>query len=137
MDFFKNWLSLRAAKEKARTKELEKELKQLRKDHDHYKKIADTADYEDARKAYLDLQSTIKTPWATFEIIGFDEQSQVKVEFNWNDAFIEKLDTLGFTAETEEDTVQLFFYSAQMQPTDLKEDTPVNSAELPGLSVRE
>lgn len=135
--FFKNWLDRKAASEKDRANALEKELKQLRKDHDHYKKIADTADYADARKAYLQLQTTIDTPWATFEIVGFDEKSQVKVEFNWNDAFIAKLDTLGFTSETPEDTVQLFFYSAQMEPTELAEDAPVNSQELPGLSNKD
>lgn len=75
-------------------------------------------------------------PWAIFEIVNFDGDGKVKVEFNWNSAFIKRLDELGFTAETEEDTVQLFFYTSQMQPTDLNEDgdKSVHLEDLPALS---
>ena len=86
------------------------------------------------REAFFAEQQAKDTPWACFEIVGFDQDSQVKVEFNWNDAFIDELDRIGFTAETPEDTVQLFFYSSQMQPTDLSGDKTVQSSAHPGLS---
>ncbi len=87
------------------------------------------------------LQSTVDerlnsdTPWAMFEIVGFSEDGKIKVEFNWNPAFIAKLDELGFTAETEQDTVQLFFYASQMKPTSLEGGDPtVQDVNLPLLS---
>lgn len=89
------------------------------------------------RHKFIEEQQVLSTPWAMFEIVGFQDDGQVKVEFNWNDAFIRKLDQLGFTAETEEDTVQLFFYASQMKPTSLMEaggDESVQSEDLPQLS---
>ena len=89
------------------------------------------------RHKYIEEQETLSTPWAMFEITGFEGDGQVKVEFNWNKPFIEKLDTLGFTGETEEDTVQLFFYASQMKPTSLElagGDESVQSEDLPQLS---
>ena len=93
----------------------------------------------DYRAAYLKQQTEIDTPWSTFEVVGFDELGQIKVEFNWNEAFIDELDRLGFTAETPEDTVQLFFYASQMKPMDLAGNTDdgdqtVQSSQHPGLS---
>lgn len=88
----------------------------------------------DYRAAYLKQQSETETPWSVFEVIGFDDKGQIKVEFNWNDAFIQELDRLGFTAETPEDTVQLFFYASQMKPMDLDGDVTVQSSQHPGLS---
>jgi hypothetical protein len=69
-----------------------------------------------SRGTFVKEQEASSTPWAMFEIVNFDDEGQVKVEFSWNKPFIERLDELGFTAETEEDTVQLFFYTSQMQP---------------------
>lgn len=57
-------------------------------------------------------------PWASFEVTGFEDDGRIKVQTNWNDAFIEKIYDLGFKAETEEDSVQLFFYTAQARPTE-------------------
>ncbi len=65
------------------------------------------------------LKRRSKEPWASFEVAGFDENGQIKVEFDWNAAFIKKINALGFQAETEEDTVQLFFYASSMRPTEL------------------
>jgi hypothetical protein len=89
-----------------------------------------------AKQVFLAEQSKLETPWAMFEIVNFDDEGQVKVEFNWNDEFIARLDELGFTAETEEDTVQLFFYASQMQPSKLSEvsgDESVQIQDLPNL----
>jgi hypothetical protein len=56
------------------------------------------------------------------------------VTFIWNKAFIKKIHSLGFQAETEEDTVQLFFYTAQARPTSFAgEDEGAVSAEHPNL----
>ena len=89
------------------------------------------------RHAYIAEQEALSTPWAMFEVTGFEGDGQVKVEFNWNKAFIEAVDRLGFTAETEEDTVQLFFYASQMKPMSLElagGDESVQSEDLPQLS---
>ena len=71
------------------------------------------------RQEFFAEQEKAETPWAVFEITDFSDDDQVKVEFNWNQAFIAKINGLGFQAETEEDSVQLFFYTAQMTPASL------------------
>jgi UDP-N-acetylglucosamine enolpyruvyl transferase len=88
------------------------------------------------RDAFIAAQEAITSPWACFEVVGFEE-GRVKVEFNWNQAFIDELDKLGFTAETQEDTVQLFFYASQMKPTSVETsgDPSVQSSDLPNLSA--
>ena len=89
----------------------------------------------DKRAKFLKAQESSKTPWACFEIMGFDSESKIKVEFHWNEAFITELDKIGFTAETPEDTVQLFFYASQMKPSELSGgDATVQSDSHPGLS---
>lgn len=78
-----------------------------------------------------------KDPWALFEIAGFEDDGRIKVNFNWNKAFIEKIQSMGFHAETEEDSVQLFFYASTMRPTGLAvdpRDDSIQSLEHPTLS---
>jgi hypothetical protein len=87
----------------------------------------------DARDEFITLHTELSSPWAMFEVVGFEADGQIKVEFNWNHAFIEHLDQLGFTAETEEDTVQLFFYASQMKPTHLREEGGDESVQLEDL----
>ncbi len=90
------------------------------------------------RAKYIAEQEGLETPWATFEVAGFEEDGRVKVMFNWNDAFIQKIHALGFQSETEEDSVQLFFYAAQLRPTQFSEgDTSVQSEEHPQLSQQQ
>jgi len=74
-------------------------------------------------------------PWASFEVTGFEEDGRIKVQTNWNDAFIKEIHERGFKAETEEDSVQLFFYTAQATPTEFDgaEDDPATSASHPNL----
>ena len=87
------------------------------------------------REAYIKEQEALDTPWAVFEVAGFEADGRIKVQFNWNDAFIAKLNELGFQSETEEDSVQLFFYASQMKPTELASgDDSLQSAEHPALS---
>lgn len=90
------------------------------------------------RESYIAEQESIGTPWATFEIRDFEEDGRIKVEFNWNSAFIQKIKELGFQAETEQDSVQLFFYTSQMKPTEFSDgDDPVQSSEHPQLSSQQ
>jgi hypothetical protein len=89
------------------------------------------------RTAFVTAQENSDQPWAMFEIIGFENDGRIKVSFNWNKSFIQRLDELGFTSETEEDTVQLFFYASQMKPSSIEGmdgDPPVQTADLPNLS---
>ena len=90
------------------------------------------------RHKYIEEQQVLSLPWAMFEVVGFEDDGQIKVEFNWNKPFIRHINDLGFVAETEEDSVQLFFFASQMKPLALSmvedsEDRPVNE-DLPLLS---
>lgn len=90
------------------------------------------------RDSYVKAQEGSSEPWASFEVGGFEPDSgRVKVQFAWNQAFIDELTKLGFVAETQEDTVQMFFYAAQMKPTTLADvggDETVQPTDLPNLS---
>lgn len=87
------------------------------------------------RESYINEQEAIEEPWAVFEVMGFEADGRIKVSFNWNQAFITKIYSLGFQAETEEDSVQLFFYASQMKPTELASgDSGVGTDAHPQLS---
>jgi hypothetical protein len=87
------------------------------------------------RAKFIAEQEHLDEPWAMFEINGFSDDGRIKVEFNWNDAFVVKIHALGFQAETAEDSVQLFFYASQMKPTQLSGgDETVQSESHPQLS---
>lgn len=75
-------------------------------------------------------------PWASFEVVGFEDDGRVKVHFTWNEAFISKIKGIGFDAETDEDRVQLFFFTSSMRPTALaaNDDQAVQSDAHPQLS---
>ena len=100
-------------------------------------RAAEAAQLLTVRDNFISAQQNETTPWAMFEIIGFDEQKgdQIKVEFNWNEAFIKHLEKLGFVAETPEDSVQLFFYTAQMRPTEIEGDQTIPPDDLPALGA--
>lgn len=90
------------------------------------------------RDAFIEYHEGSSKPWAMFEIDGFEEDGRIKVRFSWNSAFIKKINDLGFQAETEDDSVQLFFYASQMRPTELSSgDDAVQSAEHPQLSSQQ
>lgn len=87
------------------------------------------------RESYIAELEAADAPWAVFEVAGFEADGRIKVMFNWNSSFIKKINELGFQAETEEDSVQLFFYASQMKPTELAAGDPaVQSLENPTLS---
>lgn len=79
------------------------------------------------------LHKKSKIPWANFEISGFEDDGRIKVNFLWNKAFIEKIYALGFRAETEDESVMLFYYASQMRPAFNGEDEEVHSEFHPSL----
>lgn len=83
------------------------------------------------------LLSRKKGPWASFEIVGFESDGRIKVVTNWNKQFIDKIQELGFHAETEEESVQLFFYTAQARPTAMLDgdEEEVAPSEHPNLAI--
>lgn len=78
------------------------------------------------QEKYLEFREQSVEPWASFEVVGFGENGQIKVEFAWNDSFITKLRGMGYDAETEDEIVQLFFYMSQMRPVSLGESHMVD-----------
>ena len=60
-----------------------------------------------------------KKPWARFIIGGIQPDGQVKFEMALNKAFIKNIDKHGFTAESEEISVQNFLFGTLMAPKDL------------------
>lgn len=90
-----------------------------------------------ARKRVDAANDRLAEPRASFEVVGFEADGRVKVNFNWNTAFMDKIKALGFDAETDEDRVQLFFFASSMRPTSLSgdpADDPVQSTAHPQLS---
>lgn len=88
----------------------------------------------------LAMREASETPWASFEVFGFEADGRIAINFNWNQAFIQKVRSMGFEGETEEDTVQLFFYTSSMRPTSMAadpEDEAVQSLAHPSLSTIE
>lgn len=87
------------------------------------------------REAFIAEKEKSSDPWAIFEIAGIEDDGRIKVQFNWNSAFIAAINNMGFEAETEDDAVQLFFYTSQMRPTELSPDLDEDDrADLPTLS---
>lgn len=73
-------------------------------------------------------------PWACLEISDIDK-GMIKVSFDFNPAFVDKIRSMGFHAETAEDCVQLFFATAVLRPTELQGGDPaVQSDAHPELS---
>lgn len=88
-------------------------------------------------KNFFKSKDVKKGPWASFSVTGFESDGRVKIEMDWNDEFITKAKALGFEAETDQDIVQLFFYTSQMRPAYMGEDPesdPISPAAHPNLS---
>ena len=77
------------------------------------------------------------SPWASFEVHGFEDDGRIKVVCNWNESFIKKINSLGFQSETEDEVVQLFFYTCMARPTELDGSNPEEAASSghPNLSA--
>jgi uncharacterized coiled-coil DUF342 family protein len=73
---------------------------------------------EDIRSQYDAVMEETTSPWAIFEVLGFEEQG-VKINFNWNRSFISEINKLGFTGEDDEETVQQFFAVMKMLPSSM------------------
>ncbi len=72
------------------------------------------------------------------EVQAFESAGRVQLGFDYNPAFVEKVKALGFQAETDEDTVQLFFLASALRPMSLVGgDEAVQSAEHPALSSQQ
>jgi hypothetical protein len=82
------------------------------------------------------LTKRSKEPWAAFETEGPDDEGKVGFAISWNDAFIERLRKAGYTATTDEETVQMFFLSVRMIPEALAADDEhtVNPEATPRLT---
>lgn len=76
-------------------------------------------------------------PWAMLEVESFEADGRIKMSFDYNEAFVAKIKSLGFEAETDEDCVQLFFVASALRPAELAGDTPVQSSEHPNLSSQQ
>jgi hypothetical protein len=57
-----------------------------------------------------------KKPWAKFEITDVSEDRFLRIEFDWNESFILFLKEQGYSAESDEEMVELFFQSTHMAP---------------------
>lgn len=75
-------------------------------------------------------------PWAAFEVGAFEDDGRVAITHKWNSHFIKEIHRLGFKAETEDDSVQLFFYTAQARPMAFDgEEAPATSMDHPNLQA--
>ena len=84
---------------------------------DAYDALEDSS-AEEIREWYDRLQTESKTPWAIFEIQGFDENG-MKVGFNWNPAFVETVTGFGFTGESDAEIVENFFTMMKALPSSI------------------
>jgi len=88
-----------------------------------------------ARRRFSRSQARIKDPWAMLEVQAIEDDGRVKMAFDYNAAFLDKVKAMGFQAETDEDTVQLFFMASGLRPVALSGgDEAVQSSEHPGLA---
>lgn len=71
------------------------------------------------------------------EVESFETDGRIKMSFDYNDAFVAKIKSMGFEAETDEDCVQLFFVASALRPASMAGDDPVQSAEHPNLSAQQ
>jgi hypothetical protein len=71
------------------------------------------------QKLYSAVSNRSKTPWAVLEIQDIEDGGRVKIGFDFNQAFIEHVKKMGFQAETDEETVQLFFMASALRPITL------------------
>lgn len=81
--------------------------------------LPEDLEWKDERVSAFD---GIDEPRASFTVTDFADD-RIRVEFDWNRAFINKVHELGFVGETEEDTVQMFFYASSMRPTGIPSET--------------
>lgn len=87
------------------------------------------------QKLYSAVSARSKTPWAVLEVQDIEENGRVKIGFDYNKSFVERVKKMGFHAETDEETVQLFFMASALRPITLAGgDAAVQSDAHPQLS---
>ena len=76
--------------------------------------------------------------WAMLEVQQFENDGRIKMAFDYNDAFIAKIKSLGFDAGTDEECVQLFFVTSALRPEALVSgDDVVQPDAHPALSSQQ
>lgn len=68
------------------------------------------------------------------EVEEFEPDGRIKLSFDFNSAFVEKIKSLGFQAETDEEAVQLFFLVSALRPASSFGDEAVQPEAHPRLS---
>lgn len=86
------------------------------------------------RKLFSRVHQKIAEPWACLEVMDFEADGRVKMQFDFNPAFVKKINELGFQAETPEDSVQLFFLASALRPLGMEGNDMVQPDEAPNLS---
>jgi len=75
-----------------------------------------------------------KVPFGGYFTTGIAADGQAPIQFVWNRAFIENIRAAGYSCETEEEMVELFYVAVRPTPQYDVEEEPVNSEEHPMLS---
>lgn len=71
------------------------------------------------QRLYSTASARSTKPWAVLEVQDIEDGGRVKIGFDYNKAFIERVKKMGFHAETDEETVQLFFMASALRPITL------------------
>lgn len=79
--------------------------------------------------------TNISEPRASFTVTAIETDGRIRVEFDWNETFITKINALGYQADTQEDTVRMFFYASSMRPEYLSPD--IQDLASPALRLSE
>lgn len=121
------WLSEK--KEKAKQAELErfKEWSRLQKEESEKEEQAKQKREEELRQAAKKLEEqksqAIKEsdePWSDCVVCGTDENGRIKVELDWNNAFVRYLRECGFTGEDDQVVLKYWATLAREQWDDGK-----------------
>lgn len=80
------------------------------------------------------LRKRSKKPWAAFETSGPDAEGRLEFTMSWNNSFVNRLKSVGYEADSEEEMVQMFFISTAMIPENLVGDDSINPSSMPKLS---
>ena len=61
-----------------------------------------------AREQYLSRMKDSPEPWMELVAISANEKGQIKIELEWNDAFVKQLRESGFTGPDDETVMQRY-----------------------------
>lgn len=112
-------------------KSITKQVLESLKSENESQKMAKEQQKEQENKIYNDYVSTMKdseNPWVDIKGWATDEQG-VRVELDWNQAFVEYLKVNGITGTTDDEIVQKWItylmndMSAKLNPTEKNTDS--------------